>query len=189
MFKIIMATNHKPLIAGSDYGIKRRLVFIPFDYTIPIDEQNPKLMEELEKDYPAILNWLVEGAYQWYQQGLGFPQSIVDETKDYLEENDMIDRFLRDVCVISDSESIQSSVLFEHFKVWTEINCEHNLSQKAFSQKLMEKGYAHDKKNHCMFFRGMSLNSFSVVVNKVKKQKDRERIQEAGGNSENAATA
>ena len=97
-FKIIMATNHKPVIEGSDLGIKRRVVFIPFDYTIPLEQQNPNLMEELEKEYPAILSWLVGGAYQWFQEGLNIPQSIVDDTKDYLEENDVLDRFLKEVC-------------------------------------------------------------------------------------------
>ena len=178
-FKIIMATNHKPVIEGSDLGIKRRVVFIPFDYTIPLEQQNPNLMEELEKEYPAILSWLVDGAYQWFQGGLNIPQSIVDDTKDYLEENDLIDRFLKDVCLMFESESTQSSVLFEHFQTWTEINREFGLSQKAFSQKLIEKGYIRETRSHCMFFRGISINPFSVVASKVQKQKQKEKAEEA----------
>jgi putative DNA primase/helicase len=177
-FKIIMATNHKPLIAGSDYGIKRRLVFVPFEYTIPVAEQNPKLMEELQREYPAILNWLVEGAYQWYQHGLIIPQYVVDETRDYLAENDLIDRFLRDVCLLSETDSIQSSVLFAHFKVWAEVNGEPDLSQKAFSQKMQEKGYKCYDKNHCRFFRGVSINPFAEIASKVQRQKEKEKNEE-----------
>ncbi len=57
-------------------------------------------MDELQKEYPAILNRLIEGAYQWFQEGLRTPQFIVDETAEYLEENDLIDRFLTDVCLL-----------------------------------------------------------------------------------------
>jgi P4 family phage/plasmid primase-like protien len=177
-FKIIMATNHKPVIGGSDYGIKRRIIFVPFEYTIPTEQQNPKLMEELQGEYSAILSWLAEGAYRWYQEELCTPQFILDETAEYLEENDLIDRFLSDVCLLSDSESIQSSLLFEHFKMWREINNESDLSQKTFSQKLIEKGYKRECKNHCRFFKGVSINPFSVIALKVEKQREREKAEE-----------
>ena len=175
-FKIIMATNHKPVIEGSDLGIKRRVVFIPFDYTIPLEQQNPNLMEELEKEYPAILSWIVEGAHQWFQEGLNIPQSIADDTKDYLEENDVLDRFLKEVCYVSNAvESTQSSLLFEHFQTWTEANNEFGLSQKVFSQKLIEKGYRRIEKNHRMFFSGVSIDPFSEVAVRVQIQKEKER--------------
>jgi putative DNA primase/helicase len=34
-FKIFMATNHKPVIKGTDYGIWRRIKLIPFTTRIP----------------------------------------------------------------------------------------------------------------------------------------------------------
>jgi putative DNA primase/helicase len=39
-FKIFMATNHKPVIKGTDYGIWRRIKLIPFTTRIPDEGQD-----------------------------------------------------------------------------------------------------------------------------------------------------
>jgi putative DNA primase/helicase len=72
-FKIFMATNHKPLIRGTDYGIWRRIRLIPFTTTITPEKQDKHLEEKLVREGPGILNWLIEGAQRWCEKGLATP--------------------------------------------------------------------------------------------------------------------
>ena len=60
-FKVFMATNHKPKIKGTDYGIWRRIKLIPFTNRIPEEKQDKHLEGKLKKEASGILNWLLEG--------------------------------------------------------------------------------------------------------------------------------
>jgi putative DNA primase/helicase len=73
--KLMLATNHKPYVRGTDNGVWRRLRIVPFNacftsdainnapHTYPIDtEMGAKLVEQS----PGILAWLVRGAERWW---------------------------------------------------------------------------------------------------------------------------
>ena len=64
----MVSTNHKPIIRGTDDGIWRRLVLIPFDVQIPEEKVDKDLKYKLLREAPAILNWMAEGAYMWMQK-------------------------------------------------------------------------------------------------------------------------
>jgi putative DNA primase/helicase len=53
--KIWLATNHKPIIRGTDYGIKRRIRLIPFTVKIPEREWDKSLSKKLEREASGIL--------------------------------------------------------------------------------------------------------------------------------------
>jgi putative DNA primase/helicase len=84
-FKIFMATNHKPVIKGTDYGIWRRIKLIPFTMRIPEEQQDKGLEEKLRKEASGILNWLIEGAARWKREGLKAPEAILNATDEYRE--------------------------------------------------------------------------------------------------------
>jgi putative DNA primase/helicase len=60
-FKIFMATNHKPVIKGTDYGIWRRIKLIPFTTTIPQEKQDKSLEAKLKQEASGILNGFWKG--------------------------------------------------------------------------------------------------------------------------------
>ena len=68
-FKIWLATNHKPEIRGSDYAIWRRIKLVPFDVTIPEEEQDRQLLSKLMTELDGILTWAVEGCLKWQRNG------------------------------------------------------------------------------------------------------------------------
>jgi putative DNA primase/helicase len=57
-----MATNHKPVIKGTDHGIWRRIKLIPFTMRIPEEKQDKHLELKLWEEPSGILNWQLEGA-------------------------------------------------------------------------------------------------------------------------------
>src|SRR5690606_33658354 len=68
--KIVLATNHKPQIRGTDHAIWRRVHLVPFTVTIPDDQQDRDLPSKLRGELPGILAWCVRGCLEWQQIGL-----------------------------------------------------------------------------------------------------------------------
>lgn len=55
-FKLWMATNHKPIIRGTDTGIWRRIHMIPFNVQILEDKVDKNLTHKLKAEMTAIFN-------------------------------------------------------------------------------------------------------------------------------------
>ena len=51
--KIFLCANHKPEVRGNDFAIWRRIALIPFNVTIPDDEQDLALSEKLRRRHPG----------------------------------------------------------------------------------------------------------------------------------------
>ncbi len=70
--KVLLVTNHKPKVKGTDHAIWRRIRLVPFNVIIPVDQQDADLRRRLVDDHgPAVLSWLVQGARIWHAEGLG----------------------------------------------------------------------------------------------------------------------
>jgi len=55
-----MATNHKLVIKGNDFGIWRRIKLVPFTTRIEEERQDKWLEGKLMAEAPGILNWLID---------------------------------------------------------------------------------------------------------------------------------
>ncbi|MDR1802840.1 MAG: hypothetical protein LBQ94_04480 [Treponema sp.] len=98
-FKIFMASNHKPVIKGTDHGIWRRIKLIPFTTTIANEKQDRYLEQKLKEEKSGILNWLIEGVLRWRKEGLNTPPVVLNATDEYRGEMDVIGNFIRKRCV------------------------------------------------------------------------------------------
>lgn len=116
-FKVTMSGNHKPGIQGIDDGIWRRMLLVPFDVQIPLEERDDKLVEKLWAERVGIFAWLVEGACAYLEQGLAPPSMVRDATDEYREESDPLGSFLMSSCEITgdDSDTILSRDLADAF--------------------------------------------------------------------------
>ena len=145
-FKIWIATNHKPIIRGTDFGIWRRIKLIPFEVNIPAEKIDKVLKYKLKKEMPQILRWAVEGCIKWQKEGLQEPTRVQEAVKEYKQEMDLLAGFLEE-CVVIDydcKEKISSSDLFMCYSRWAKNNNEYEMSSKKFfreiGKKLPEKG-------------------------------------------------
>ena len=145
-FKIWVATNHKPVIRGTDLGIWRRIKLIPFEVNIPPEKVDKNLKYKLRKEMPQILHWAVEGCIKWQREGITEPACVQKAVKDYKNEMDLLMGFLDDVIIIdySCTEKILASELFEVYSKWAKKNNEYEMTSKKFFKeialKLPEKG-------------------------------------------------
>ena len=140
-FKIWVATNHKPTVRGTDIGIWRRIKLIPFEVNIPKDKVDKNLKYKLRQEFPQILAWAVEGCIKWQREGLEEPERVVEATKDYKQEMDLIAGFI-DQCLMIDYDTdnkIMASDLFAIYSQWAKRNNEFEMSSKKFFMEVAKK--------------------------------------------------
>lgn len=138
-FKIFMATNHKPRITGTDRGIWRRIKLIPFNYSIPKEEEDRKFMDKLRGEMSGILNWIIEGQRKWKAEGLGTAAAVKLTTDDYRDEEDEIGMCIKEECFVDWKETTFISV--REFKDLLNDYTGKPYGQKTISEYMKAKGY------------------------------------------------
>lgn len=156
-YKIFLAANNKPTIRGQDHGIWRRIRLIPFEVTIPKDQQDKKLPQKLQEELPGILAWAVEGCRAWQQGGLQDPAEVIDATQSYREEMDVLGDFIAECCVISRTAQATTKALYAQYLKWCEENVERPLAKNPFSTRLKEKGFEQTRTKHARMWLGIGL--------------------------------
>jgi putative DNA primase/helicase len=71
----LVLTNHKPIEAGTDEGIWRRLRLVPWDVVVPEAERDLDLADRLTLEADAVLAWTVAGYREWRGLGLADPEA------------------------------------------------------------------------------------------------------------------
>lgn len=119
---IWLSTNHKPIVRGTDDGIWRRLLFIPFLVQVPNNKKDPKLKQKLLREGPGILNWAVDGALMWQREGLNPPQIVQEDSKQYRGEMDTIGGFLEEVAEVGPGYQASFKEISLAFDEWEKIH-------------------------------------------------------------------
>ena len=140
-FKLWVAGNHKPGLRGVDEGIRRRMNLIPFIVTIPAEERDEQLFEKLKGEWPGILQWMIEGAFDELGEGLTAPEVVRRATDDYLNEEDSLGQWLGECCKCGDNFYSSSTELYRSWRSYAEKAGEFIRSQKRFSAALRDRGF------------------------------------------------
>jgi putative DNA primase/helicase len=138
--KLWLATNHRPMIRGTDDAIWRRIMLIPFKVKIPPAERDGELREKLRGELPGILAWAIEGCRLWLQHGLQPPPSVEAATSEYREGEDQIGDFLADCC-IAGAGKISAERVFGAYRDWCAAMGEEPVSQRSLGERLSELGF------------------------------------------------
>jgi putative DNA primase/helicase len=115
---------------------------VPFNVTIPDNEQDKDLQRKLRDELPGILAWAVRGCLDWQRSGLGIPLEVVEATANYRRDMDTLGDFLGQCCVIGNQFHATAKDLYEAYEAWCEQNGEQPDSQKTFGAKLTDRGFA-----------------------------------------------
>lgn len=151
-FKLFLATNHKPTIRSTDYAIWRRIRLIPFVVQIPEDRRIKNLALKLvQEEGPAIMAWLVQGCLEWQSRGLCDPDEVKAATADYRNEQDILQPFISDCCVIDTRGRVEG--LYRRYTAWCSANGEEAINSKRFTGLLKERGVTPLGKGHHLGIR------------------------------------
>lgn len=158
-FKLWLATNHKPIIRGTDHAIWRRIRLIPFTVTIPESEQDRRLPARLRAELPGILRWAIDGCLAWQRDGLTPPASIIAATDSYRVEMDLLALWIEDCCTVGDTLTDTATALYRSYVNWCENNGQKPLAQRSFGLRLAERGMQSDRTMYGRFWVGIQVRS------------------------------
>jgi putative DNA primase/helicase len=155
-FKLWMATNHKPIIRGTDDGIWRRMAIIPFTVQIPLDKVDKRLTQKLKREMKAILNWMSEGYLLWRESGLQEPDCIKQQRTEYRTEMDSIETFIEECCTLNPASKMKSKTIYQAYREWAKDNGQYNMSSTKFGREMSNKFTK--LRSNGIYYAGLMLN-------------------------------
>jgi putative DNA primase/helicase len=154
-----LRTNHKPIVIGSDDGIWRRLVLLPFRRKFSDDEKDPGLEDKLRQERDGILGWMIDGAIKYLKDGLILSPRIKAEINTYRNDSDVLGDFLDENATLGAAEKVDQSTLYQRFRSWCADSGLHITAKKTFTQRLAERGFGEAKSGARRWYLGLRLNS------------------------------
>ncbi len=116
-FKLILNTNYLPTITDGTIFKSGRVRVLSFNRHFGENEQNKRLKDELQKEADGILNWMIEGLYQYRKEGLKPPSSIRLATEEYENDSDKIGRFISE-CLVKSDKNISAKTVYGSYSKW-----------------------------------------------------------------------
>lgn len=153
-FKLWMATNHRPLIRGTDDGIWRRIKMIPFTVQIPDEKKDKHLAGKLRRELPGIFNWAIEGCRKYQESGLQEPRSVRGSTMEYRKDMDAIQQFIDECC--EQSGECPAVSLYSAYSDWARRNHQYEMNNNVFGRKMSER-YVKQKTRNGAVYIGIKL--------------------------------
>lgn len=148
---MMVNANSIPDLATVDYSLRRRLLVVPFEYTVPIHQQNPRLSAELREEYSGIFNWIIEGRDRFIANGYQFSETetVISEVEKSVPKSRVLE-FMEDMGYFSapptkvDFEIVWRAVstLYRQFRGWCIKNKAPLCAIRTFSQELQGYGYS-----------------------------------------------
>jgi putative DNA primase/helicase len=156
--KLFFSTNHLPKIDDTTTSIWRRIYRIPFNAKFTDESREKGYEEKLLPESSGILNWLIRGCLDWQRQELSPPKIVKDQTAEYQTEEDLVQTFIADKCVIGDDKQwVAFAELYAAYVEWCNAEGEAALTATALGRALSEKGFEPDTFNHIRGRKGLRL--------------------------------
>lgn len=118
--KLFFASNKPYTYKNPDLALYRRMVFIPFEYSIPPEAQDKELPAKLEKERDVVFSLAARTLKGFIESGYDFKMS--PKGKAYLESRiaalHSVDGFLDDRTVIDEKGTVSTAMLYEAYKLW-----------------------------------------------------------------------
>lgn len=147
--KFVFASNHPPCIEGEDDALLKRIVYLPFDTSIPDDQQDPDLEEKIWKERNAIVTKALRYAQKLVELNYRFPEiPQVDRakcsTKDAYSRS--VKPFVQECCERCDpSVSTSLEDLYNAYLGYCKEKDEWACSQSDFRETLEKLGLEHHR--------------------------------------------
>jgi P4 family phage/plasmid primase-like protien len=138
--KLVLLTNHKPVVKDTTESIWSRLPLVPFGVVVPPQKRDLQLREKLRAEMPGILNWCIAGCLEWQRAGLNPPTAVLEASHEYRSEEDTIGQFLAECCVFGADFWAASGAMTEALGKWLEAQGEPKVAARDLRDALRERG-------------------------------------------------
>ncbi len=122
--KLTFAGNILPRFNDKSNGIWRRILLMPFNVTIPEDQQDKRLGSRIIKnELPGIFNWALEGLKRLREQdGFTISEASNESVKEYKEESNSCILFFKEFCEADEYSEVKSDRLYEAYSFFCKSN-------------------------------------------------------------------
>ena len=159
---LVLYTNHLPKVSGSDDGIWRRLIVIPFNAKIEGSGDKKNYSEYIYINAgESILAWIIEGARKVIAQDfkITVPVCVKDAIEEYRERNDWFAHFLDDRCELGEEFRESSGALYQAYRSYSMETNEYVRSTSDFYFALQSAGYKRVVSKNRRYFKGLKLKT------------------------------
>lgn len=160
-FKLMLDTNHKPRIHGTDNAIWTRIKLIPFTVEIPEEKWDKKLFDKLSAEAEGILSWAVVGALSWLKdRKLRLSSQIERETLAYRSNQDVVGQFIDDTIVAFPTNSVPKSTIYKAYTEWCAENGLRPMAKMALGNALIERGFKESRTGRARSWVNIDIASY-----------------------------
>jgi putative DNA primase/helicase len=156
-FKLILSTNHRPTIRGTDQAIWRRIQLVPFNVAFTPQQQDKGLLEKLWEERDGIFAWMLEGLQDWQKDGLITPDEVAEATQDYREDQDVIGHFMEECVDEKMYSSIPCKSLYNIYVWWAKNGGEYAQSYYKFKSAMTERGITRSRTTACRKYHNIAV--------------------------------
>jgi putative DNA primase/helicase len=142
--KIVLATNHRPEIRGTDHAVWRRIRLVPFTVVFDEASQDRDLLSKLTAEAPGILAWMLEGCLRWQSEGLGEAELVSAATRVYRSEQDRLTEFVEMHYERVEGGRAKIADVMAKYSLWCVQSKEVKLSGQAFGRAMQDRGFERD---------------------------------------------
>jgi putative DNA primase/helicase len=143
--KILWAMNNLPSVRGVNEGLFRRVYVV--SWPAPIKNPDPKLKAYLiEHELAGIFNGAVRGLARLRKRGkFDPPSSVVEATKEFEEDSDLLEIFIEDKCRVGDEEEHLAEPMHNAFLRWCERSNQRGLGRREWNKAMRRRGFKIEK--------------------------------------------
>lgn len=142
-----MAANKRLVITDQSNAVWRRMWPVDFNQSFSGREDwtlEPTLQGE---EAPGILAWIVAGAIEWYENGLGvLPQSVMETKKDYRAGQDPASVFFTDVLIADPLATLPLVEAHMAYEKWRPYSLTPVKDARAFARLAPSHGVVVEKR-------------------------------------------
>lgn len=142
--KFIFNCNELPTDVEQTHAFFRRFIIIPFDVTIPEEEQDPELPQKIiRSELSGVFNWILKGLNRLLSQKKFSESEIVrKQLEDYKNQSDSVRIFLDDLEYRpSDTHTIPQHDLYLRYKSYCKDFGYFPCSNRVFGRRLKNAGF------------------------------------------------
>lgn len=149
--KLIFNTNELPRDVEQKNSYFRRFLIVPFEITIPENEQDKALAQRIiDNELSGILNWAMDGLKRLIKQGRFTHSDLSNKyLKEYQEESDSVRLFIKEMGIVESVDNhLTLKTLFNAYKEFCIQDGYKALSNTNFSKRLKELGFKNERAHY-----------------------------------------
>lgn len=156
----MLLCNNVPFVRDLSYGLRRRLMVIPFDRMFELEEQDEGLVDYLrDNELAGILNAAIAGFARYKSRGqFDVPKPVFAALQTWFEKANSLELFLSEECNKIKGGTIALTELYKSYEAWAERSgIKSPITRHTLKRNIELLGFAVSRDNKGTRVRGLAM--------------------------------